>query len=140
MLIKLSFTILLSLIVFSVSAQKNGDKKIIIALADTINIYEKLKAALSKNDFLIREDGNKDTVTTHLREFRTMPGYCSLKAILKGNTVTISGIYALKKMNVFGLTTAPRDYKQITYFGGSKSWSLLMSVANALKGQVTFTK
>ncbi len=140
MLIKLSFTILLSLIVFCVSGQKNGDKKIIITMSDTINIYEKLKAALSKNDFIIREDNNMDTVTTHLREFRTMPGYCSLKAILKGNTITISGVYGLKKMNVFGLTTAPRDYKQITYFGGSKSWPLLMSVANALKGEVTFAK
>lgn len=140
MIVKAKLTIILILICFVAFGQKNGDKKIIIQLTDSIDSYEKLKNAFAKNDFIVRDDGNNDTLITHLREFRTMPGYCSLKGIINGNTITLSGIYGLKKMNVFGLTTAPKDYKQISYFGGSKSWRLLMSVANSLGGILSYDK
>lgn len=134
------FTFLILCISNYIFCQTSGDKRIIITLTDTTNIYENVKKALIKNDFIIKEYENKDTVYTYSRELRTMPGYCNVIAIINNNSVTLSGFYGLKKMNVFGQTTAPRDYKPIIYFGGSKIWPLLESIAKSINGQIKYSK
>jgi len=140
MLTKFSLSLIFCLLITSAFSQKSGDKKIIITLPNDSALYEEAKVALAKHDFSIREDGNKDTITTHLREFRTIPGYCIFSAVINGNTITLSGIYGLKKRNVVGYTTAPKDYKPITYYSGSKGWRLLMSVAEEMRGSISFSK
>ncbi|HMP28621.1 MAG TPA: hypothetical protein PKD85_03420, partial [Saprospiraceae bacterium] len=49
-------------------AQKNDDKKIIITFSDTGSIKQKAKEALIKNDFILKETGNQDTIITYPRE------------------------------------------------------------------------
>lgn len=125
---------------FPAISQKSGDKKIIITLSTDSAIYQKVKIALAKRDFGIREDGRKDTITTLLREFRSMPGFCTLSAIIKNDTVILSGSYGTKRINFMGYTTTPNEYKPILYFGGSKSWRLLLSVAQEMGGTLSFSQ
>ncbi len=140
MLTKFFVSVVFCLFITSVFSQKSGDKKIIITLPNDSGLYNKTKIALAKHDFSIREDGNKDSIITHLREFRTIPGYCVFNAVINNNTIILSGIYGLKRRNIVGYTTAPKDYKPITYYSGSNGWRLLMSVAEEMGGTISFSK
>lgn len=123
---------------FNVFAQKTDPKKIIIALEDTINIYQKVKYALVNNDFIVKDNGNKDTITTYVREYSGL--YCSAIAVIQSNTVTLQGWYGLKRMDDFGYTQAPKNYKPISSFGGKgKTWRLLMNVAKKLGNDISYS-
>lgn len=136
--------IYLSLLFFLPSlclSQEIGDKKIIISISDTSNVYNKVRIALGKNDFIIREDGNRDTISTHLAEVKNIPGYSKLTAVITGNIITLSGFYSLIKMDDFGYTRNSKRYKPIVYYKNSKTWKKMYSVALALNGDgVTYSK
>ena len=123
-----------------VIAQKNDDTKIIITLNDNADIYKKIKVALVNADFIVKDNYNLDTLTTYAREFTSMPGHCIAIAVLKENTVTINGFYSLKKMDWFGYTQSSNSFQKVMYYKGSKSWDLLMKVAEAIGGQITFSR
>ena len=132
--------ILLLLCPFLASAQKNEDTKIIVTLNDSIDIYKKVKIVLVDLDFIVKDNYNVDTLTTYSREFSNIPGQCRLTAIIKGNTVTISGIYGLIQIDDFGYTRSAKENKKIIYYKGSKGWELLKTVAERIGGQMTFSK
>jgi hypothetical protein len=140
MLIRLTLILLLSFLFNEGFTQDGGSKKIIITFSDSSNLYEKIKIAFAKNDFIIREEGRVDTLTTHLREMKSMPGYCSLIAAINGNTVILSGFYGLKKMNLIGFAKLPKDFKPIIYFSGSKTWRLMMTVAQNIGSDISYSK
>jgi len=118
--------------------QKSDDSKIVIKINDTSSIYQQVKYSLVNSNFIVKDNGNKDTLETYYQEYEGI--YCVAKAIIKGNTIILSGAYGLKKMDDFGYTQAPKGYNRITYFKGSKGWKLLMKVANKINGQITFEK
>lgn len=122
------------------NAQKVEDTKIIITLNDSIDLYKKVKTALVNLDFIVKDNYNVDTLTTYPREFSSIPGQCRLTAIIKGNTVTMTGVYGLKRIDDFGYTQSPKDYQKIMYYKGSKGWELLKGVAEKINGQITFGK
>jgi len=134
-------TILLLLIlpIFSFG-QKTEDSKIIIKVSDTIDIVKKVRVALSKNDFAIREDSSPDLIITHLIEMKTIAAYCRLLATIKGDTVTLTGHYGSKKAANIGSPVAPKNYKKIMYFSGSKSWRLMQHVADDIGGTFEYGK
>lgn len=140
MLIRVTLFFFFLCLIMDGFAQEGGSKKIIITFSDSSNLYEKIKVAFEKNDFILKEEGRADTLTTHLREMKSMPGYCSLIAIIKGNTIVLSGFYGLKKINLVGITTMPKDFKPIIYFSGSKTWRLMMTVAQSLGTDISFSK
>lgn len=119
--------------------QSNGDKKVIITV-DYPNIYEKLKVALVKENFIVKEDRNMDTVSTYPREFKNIPGYSVVRAVIKGNTIELSGFYGLTRKDDYGYTRSPKKYKPISYYKGSKGWKLLLQVADKLDGKTTYSK
>lgn len=120
--------------------QKNEDNKIIINLNDSIGIYEKVKYALVNNDFMVKDNGNKDTLTTYPRELNNMPGYVILKAEINGNKIILYGSYGLIKINDWGYTVTPKNYQRIIYYKGSKTWKLMLQVANKLGGNTSYSK
>ncbi|MBK8788574.1 MAG: hypothetical protein IPN43_19295 [Chitinophagaceae bacterium] len=65
-------------------------------------------------------------------EFSNIPGQCRLTAIIKGNTVTISGIYGLIQIDDFGYTRSAKENKRIIYYNGSKGWELFKTVAKKI--------
>lgn len=119
-------------------AQTKGNKKIIVTVNNPS--HEQVKIALVKNDFIVKEDGNKDTLTTYAREFKTIAGYAIARAEIKGNTVTLTGVYGLKKINDWGYTASPKNYKPILYYKGSHGWKLLMQIADKLDGKISYAK
>lgn len=120
--------------------QEIGDKKISVTITDTTNIYNKVRGALGKNDYIIKEDGNKDTVSTHAAEIKNIAGYLRLTAIIEGNSVTLSGVYSLTKMDDFGYTRNSKKYKPIVYYKNSKTWRQMAAVASALGGTFSYSK
>jgi hypothetical protein len=60
--------------------------------------------------------------------------------LVKNNIVTLTGIYGLKRIDDWGYTQAPKNYTRVTYYKGSKTWKLLMQVANKLQGEIKFAK
>ena len=117
-----------------------GDTQINITLNDSIDIYKKVKIALVDLDFIVKDNYNIDTLTTYPREFSSIPGQCRLTAIIKGNTILLSGVYGLKRTDDFGYFRSPKDYQNIIYYKGSKGWELLKGVADRIEGQMTFSK
>jgi len=122
------------------NAQKIGDTQISVTLNDSIDIYKKVKLAFVDLDFIVKDNYNTDTLTTYPREFASIPGQCRLFAIIKGNIVTMKGIYGLKRINDFGYAQSPKDYENIIYYKGSKGWELLKGVAERTGGQITFSR
>jgi hypothetical protein len=129
--------VLISKIAFS---QTDGDTKIIITINDNAGIYEKVKTALVTNDFIVKEEGNKDTLRTYPKELSNLNGYSIVNAILNDKQVIISGVYGLKKINDWGFTTSPKSYKRIIYFKGSKGWKLLMQIAQTIGREFRFSQ
>lgn len=121
-------------------AQSTGDKKIIL-VTDSDSLYQKIKYAFGKANFMVKDDGNRDTIRTFPADLSGIPGYAVLSAVIKGNTVELSGFYGLTRMDDFGYTRTPKNYKPILYFKGSKAWKRLNEVADKIGyTTVTYTK
>ena len=125
---------------FFVSAQKTEDSQIKITLPNNIDIYRKVKIALVNADFIVKDNYNLDTLTTYSREFTNMAGHCVVVAIINGNTVNLTGFYSLKRMNFIGLTQSSNDFQKVMYYKSSKSWEVLMQVAEGIGGKIDFSK
>jgi hypothetical protein len=132
--------ILLLLSPILVNAQKTDDTKIIVTLNDNNEIYKKVKIALVDLDFIVKDNYNTDTLTTYPREFSKIPGLCRLTAVITGNTVSLTGVYGLIKIDDFGYTRSPKDFQKIIYYKGSKGWELLKTVAERIGGKIAFSK
>ena len=135
-----SLTILILFICTSLHAQSNDDSKIIITFPDSIGTYERVRIALVKNDFIVKDLGVKDTIVTYPREFSNIPGFSIAKVIVEKNTVVLSGFFGSKRINDWGYSNTPKNYKPIIFYKGSKGWKLLMQIANEIGGQFTFSK
>jgi hypothetical protein len=135
---KIISTLCILLSVIHSFAQTNDDTKIIITINDSTGVYEKIKYSLVNNDFIVKDDGNRDTLTTYSREYDGI--YCMARVIINGYTVTLKGAYGLKKIDDWGYTQSPKSYNRIIYYKGSKGWKLLMQVANRMSGQITYSK
>lgn len=119
-------------------SQKEGDTKIIITLSDSVGIYNKVKYALVNSEFIVKDNGNKDTLTTYTQEYSGV--FCKATAIIEGNIVTLSGVFGLKRIDQLGYTNNPKKYQPITYFSGSQSWRLIRYVASLIGGEISFSQ
>ncbi len=132
--------LLLYLLPIYTAAQKIEDSQIIVTLPDSIDLYKKVKITFVNADFIVKDNYKLDTLTTYSREFTSMAGHCVAVAILKGNTVTLSGYYSLKKLDWFGFTQSSNSFQKVLYYKSSKSWDLLVKVAEGIGGRITFAK
>lgn len=117
-------------------SQKDGNSKIIIKLNDSLGIYNKVKYALVNCEFIVKDNGNKDTLTTYTQEYSGI--FCKATAIIDGSTVILSGVYGLKRLDEFGYTSSSKKYQDIIYYKGSQSWKLLRYVATLIGGEISF--
>lgn len=120
--------------------QTKYDAKIIIITSDSVGLYEKTKIALVNTDFIVKDNYNRDTLTTYVRELNSIPGYMLVKAIIVKDTITLTGIYGLKRINDWGYTTIPKNYNEVIFYRGSKTWRILLEIANKIPGKITFGK
>lgn len=124
---------------FSGIAQNFGDTKITVTLNDSADIYKKVKIVLVNFDFIVKDNYNYDTLTTYSKEFSNLNGQCRVMAIIKNNTVTISGIYGLKQINEWGYTHSSKEVQNIIYYKGSKGWGLIKAIAEKLGDKISFS-
>lgn len=127
------FTSLVVVIIFSCTsfAQKAGDRKIIVKLSDTSNIYTRVKLAIIKAGYTVRDDMNYQLLTSNV-EVKKKLGYTIVKAEIRNDTVTVWGLYNSKNENVYGIDMAQlKHYKNIIYFKNNEGygWDILYSIA-----------
>ncbi|MEO6723031.1 MAG: hypothetical protein ABIN67_21885 [Ferruginibacter sp.] len=139
----MKFLIVVGFMISQVSisfSQEKFDSKIILTLKDTTGIYLNTKIAMVNSDFIVKDNYNKDTLTTYTRELNKMPGYIIARAVITGNTVTFTGVYGLKRINDWGYNSLPTNYNRIIYYKGSKTWLILMDIAKKITGEINFAK
>jgi len=136
---KYFITLLLLSLTINCFSQNKFDRKIKITLPDSVGIYEKARQALISNEFVVKDNHNKDTLTTYVRECSKL-GYAFVRAELVNNTIILSGAYGEKKLNYFGYTITPKGYQDIIYYKGSQSWKLLVKIAEDLHGEISYLK
>src|SRR5690349_4296106 len=102
----LLFTLLLPAISF---AQKRGDAKILITVNNKEGITQKVKQALTKNNFTVKDDGFKTTITTYPKEFKNIPGFSMAKAEINGNTVILRGMYNITDSEDLNANRDPKE-------------------------------
>jgi hypothetical protein len=131
-------TMLLS-VFFSATAQKKGDSKIIITVSDTAGLHNKVRMALIKQDFVIKELGLPDSITTYRRELKSTTGVTVAFAKIDSNVVTIHAIWSQKIKDLAGLSVQENKFKKIMYFKGSKLWPLMQSIADYIGGDHAYS-
>ena len=138
MKIHLLFFLLLPALSF---AQSKGDSKIVITVNKKDSLYNKVKQALTQNNFIVKDDGHKTVINTYPRKLeKTSNCYSIAKAEISGNTIILSGLCGNKQIEDFSKAAPPEDYKPVTYLKRSIAWKLLMDVVNEMDGQVSFAK
>jgi hypothetical protein len=131
--------LILLLIPFCSFAQQSGDHKIIVS-ADSSNLYQKVKRALVENNFVVKDDGSANVLTTYPKEISSIPGSMFIRAEIEGGKVVLSGGYGLLKQDGFNYTRSASSFKPVVYFKGSKGWKTLLSVAGAIGGPLSYSK
>lgn len=119
-------------------AQKSDDSKIIITVNDNENLYIRLKDIFIRSNFYVKDLSIRDSLITYPTEFNGV--YIVAFAAINGNTVTISGLYGLKKIDELGYTNSPKDFKKIIYYKGNREWRRLDDIAKNLGGKITYEK
>jgi hypothetical protein len=124
--------VLLLLIPFVGFTQKEGDKTIIIKSKKTDSLYWHVKYALGKCDYIVREDGNRDTLRTFATKSPFIDGFTVVIAVINEGRVKLSGYYGLSQFDGWFFTHQPNQYKHILYFDNSKAWKQLMYIVSKL--------
>ena len=136
-IILLSLITLLPIYLF---AQYNDDQKILIKFDNELNIYNRVKDAFVLKDFLVKDLSNKDVVLTYPYNYTKIDAFVICKAIINGNTVSLSGEWGKSGANLSSDNVIPKNYKPIVYYKGSKTWQLLVEVASLMGGEISFSK
>lgn len=123
--------------IYSFSQEKNSTK-IIVALTDTSDIQLKIKKAFAKHNLIAKEYIDSDTLSSFPSEQNGL--YVIVYAEIKGSDISLFGLYGLKRLDSFGYSHAANSYKKILYYKSSKSWPILMQVAESLEGEISYSK
>src|SRR6476620_9440458 len=111
-------------------SQIYGDSKIIITVSDSSNIYSRVKESMIRNGFVVKDLLTRDTLFTYPRVYKGMN--IALRALVKGNRVTVTGYYSLKKMYDFGYAGESGNRKRIIYYDGALTWRLMEKVSREI--------
>lgn len=127
--------LLLSITGFS---QIKLDSKIIVTVGDSASIYQKVKTSLVKNDFIVKDLPQSDTILTYAKNHKGV--FVALRAVIKENQVTMTGYYSLRKLDEFGYTGVSKDRKRIIYTPGSQSWNIMLKVSREISSNLAFSE
>lgn len=119
-------------------SQIYGDSKIIVTVNDSGDIYSKAKESLVRNGFVVKDLLTRDTLFTYPRVYKGMN--MALRALIKGNTVTITGYYSLKKMYDFGYAGESGNRKRIVFYEGALTWRLMTKVAREISPLLAYSE
>ena len=80
--------------------QEKADYKITITVSNTAGLYEKVKPAFIKQDFMIKVLGHKDSITIYRRELKRTTVVAIGLAKIEGIKVMVRGIYYQKTKDI----------------------------------------
>jgi hypothetical protein len=128
-------------LVFNTYGQHEGDSRVSTKVSDTSDLYNKVKRALIKNNYIIKDDMNKTVLTTYTSVKKHL-GHTIIKAEISNDTVTIRGFYSNKKWrSIYGYEMEPGRFNKIIYFKGSNGWPLLQTIASEIDNRdLSFSK
>ena len=127
---------LFAILYINSNAQKEGNSKIIVHVSDTSKLFKRVKIAFINMDFIVK-GLESDTLKTYPREFLN-EAYLIATAIVNGHDVTLTGIWGSRKLNIFGYSVSPNDYKRVSYYKGSVEWKILRLMAENIGGDLKF--
>jgi hypothetical protein len=119
-------------------AQKEEDTKIIVTVDNIDNLYTRLKDIFIRANFFVKDLSIRDSLITYPTEFNGV--YIIGFAAINGNTVIITGLYGLKKLDDWGYTNSPKNFEKIIYYKGNRTWKKLNDIANFLGGTITYER
>ncbi len=128
---------------FSILAigQKEDDNLIIVTVADTAKLYERVRQAIAYSDFIIKQDSNRDTLRTSSERIGRSTIFVAAKVVIAGNKVEISGLQSLGYQDFWGEPGRPRSSTRISYNNkGSEEWWRIRSIAMKLDGKMEYAK
>jgi hypothetical protein len=123
-------------------SQKVGDRKIIVKLSDTSNIYIRVKLAIIKAGYTVKDDMNYQLLTSNV-EVKKKLGYTIVKAEIKNDTVVVWGFYNNKNKNLYGIDMAQGKYTNISYYKNNEGhgWDILHAIASEIDAHdLTYSK
>ncbi len=119
-------------------AQKADDSKIIVTVTNPNDLYIRLKDIFIRSNFFVKDLSIRDSLITYSTEFNGV--YIVAFAAIDVNTVTISGLFGLKKIDEWGYSNSPKDFNKIVYYKGNREWRRLNDIANILGGTIIYEK
>lgn len=139
-MIKYLLIILLAIVLTSTNsfAQNSGDSKIIITVTDTSNLYKRVKFAMIRNQFIVK-DLETDTLQSYPLEYLTNV-YLIMTSVIKRDKVELSAVMGPRKRNLFGELSVFSGMEKVVYFKGSESWDILKLIAEKIGGAITYEK
>ena len=125
----------------SAFSQKEDDNLIVVTVADTSKLYERVRQAIAYSDFIIKEDSNRDTLRTYSERIGRSTIFVAAKIVIVGAKVEISGLQALGYQDFWGEPGRPRSFNRISYNNkGSEEWWRIRTIALKLDGKIEYTK
>jgi hypothetical protein len=135
-----NLVIIFVVVTTNIYAQRTEDNIIIVTVSDTINLYQKVRQAITFSNLVIREDSKRDTLVTLSERIHGFSIFVVTKVVISGAQVELSGGYGLGLEDFWGYPSWPRSYKPIIYFKGSEAWQILRQIAIKLDGKMEFLK
>jgi hypothetical protein len=120
--------------------QKADDNTITVTVADTSNLYQRVRQAITFTNLVIRDNNRKDTLITLSERIHGFSIFVIARVVILDSLVEISGAYGLGSEDFWGYPAWPKSYKQIVYFKGSEAWQILRQIAIKLDGKMEFLK
>jgi hypothetical protein len=108
-----------------------GDSKIFTKVSDTSNLYIRVKRAIIKSGFTVRDDMNDSLLTSNTEVVKHL-GYTIIRAKIKNDTVTVWGYYSNKNQNLLDVDIAAGKYNKIVCFHDNSGygWDILHAIAS----------
>lgn len=118
--------------------QNTDDSKIIVTVENTDNLYTRIKDIFIRSNFFVKDLSIRDSLITYPTEFNGV--YIVAFVAINGNTVTINGVYGLKKLDGWGYTNSPHNFEKILYYKSNREWRRLNEIAINLGGTIIYEK
>ena len=117
-------------------SQKTGDTKIVVEVRDTANLRNRVKWAFVELDFIVK-DLPGDTLETYPREYLN-DAYLIANAVINTTQVVITGLWSTRKVGLWSVSTAPKNWKEVAYYKGCVEWRVLSVVAETIGKEITY--
>lgn len=141
---KYLFLFLVSAICFVSYGQSKGDSKIIAAVSDTVNVFNRIALFLVQRGYTIEtKDSELGYISTQPKKLSKWLPEVKVNAVISGNKITLSGFGDTGGLLTPNGLKSTGTFDPITYTGKNNfmrdCWNELVAIGKEL-GQLSFAK